>query len=93
MVCQVYQGSVFLGNEDCIEICTGREFYDRLIPQLLNFLLFFKALHIHPNDKAITYNIAMIQQKSAELLFSISVSKRTLKDLEEVVAQATHAQK
>jgi RNA polymerase-associated protein CTR9 len=55
--------------------------------------LFFQALHVHPNDKAIIYNIAMIQQKSAELLFSISVTKRTLKDLEKVVAQATHAQK
>jgi hypothetical protein len=92
MVCQVYQGSVFLGNEDCIEICAGSECYDPLIPQLIN-ITFFQALHIHPNDKAIIYNIAMIQQKSAELLFSISVTKRTLKDLEKVVAQATHAQK
>lgn len=36
MVCQVYQGSVFPGNEDCVEICTGREYYDPLISQLLN---------------------------------------------------------
>jgi hypothetical protein len=35
----------------------------------------------------------MIQQKSAELLFSINVTKRTLKELEKVIAQATHAQK
>ena len=63
-----------------------------MILPLIN-LTFFKALHIHPNDKAILYNIAMIQQKSAELLFSINVTKRTLKDLQKVIAQATHAQK
>jgi RNA polymerase-associated protein CTR9 len=35
----------------------------------------------------------MIQQKSAELLFSITVAKRTLKDLQKVIDSATHAQK
>ncbi|KNZ74931.1 Tetratricopeptide repeat protein 1 [Termitomyces sp. J132] len=40
------------------------------------------AYHIQPNDKAIVYNIAMIQQKSAEMLFAISPAKRTLKDLQ-----------
>lgn len=52
-----------------------------------------KALHIQPNDKAILYNIAMIQQKSAEMLFTIDPSKRTLKDLRHVINQAAHAQK
>jgi len=52
-----------------------------------------QALHIHPNDKAIIYNIAMIQQKFAELLFSINVAKRTLKDLQKAIDSATHAQK
>lgn len=52
-----------------------------------------QALHIHPSDKAILYNIAMIQQKSAELLFSINVAKRTLKDLQKVIDSASHAQK
>ncbi|KAH9484994.1 Tetratricopeptide repeat protein 1 [Psilocybe cubensis] len=51
------------------------------------------ALHIHPNDKANVYNVAMIQQKSAELLFSINVAKRTLKDLQKAIDSATHAQK
>jgi hypothetical protein len=92
MVFQVYQGSIFLSNEDCFEICTVRECHTSLILLLIN-IIFFQALHIHPNDKAILYNIAMIQQKSAELLFSVSVTKRTLKDLEKVIAQATHAQK
>jgi RNA polymerase-associated protein CTR9 len=52
-----------------------------------------QALNIQPWDKAIVYNIAMIQQKSAEMLFTISPAKRTLKDLERVIEQAAHAQK
>ncbi|KAF8585877.1 RNA polymerase II-associated protein [Ramaria rubella] len=51
------------------------------------------ALHLQPNDKAVLYNIAMIQQKAAELLFSISPSKRTLEDLKHAIDQAVHAQK
>jgi RNA polymerase-associated protein CTR9 len=39
------------------------------------------------------YNIAMIQQKSAELLFSVNVTKRTLKDLQKTIDSAAHAQK
>lgn len=39
------------------------------------------------------YNIAMIQQKSAELLFSLQPGKRTLADLERGIARAMHAQK
>ncbi|KAH9956945.1 RNA polymerase II-associated protein [Lactifluus volemus] len=52
-----------------------------------------KALHIQPADKAIVYNIAMIQQKSAELLFSLAPGKRTLADLQRGIARAMHAQK
>ncbi|KAN0116355.1 RNA polymerase [Russula decolorans] len=52
-----------------------------------------KALHIQPVDKAVVYNIAMIQQKSAELLFSLTPAKRTLADLERGIARAVHAQK
>ncbi|KAH9053217.1 RNA polymerase II-associated protein [Lactarius vividus] len=52
-----------------------------------------KALHIQPVDKAIVYNIAMIQQKSAELLFSLPPTKRTLAELQRGIAHATHAQK
>jgi len=54
---------------------------------------YLQAFHIHPNDKAIMYNIAMIQQKSAELLFSVKVTKRTLKDLQKTIDSAAHAQK
>ncbi|KAL0956914.1 hypothetical protein HGRIS_003018 [Hohenbuehelia grisea] len=52
-----------------------------------------RALHIQPNDKAVAYNIGMIQQKSAEMLFAIPPSKRTLKDLKRAIDQAGHAQK
>ena len=52
-----------------------------------------QALHIQPADKAVVYNIAMIQQKSAELLFSLPPAKRSLADLERGIARAVHAQK
>ncbi|KAF7790039.1 hypothetical protein EIP86_000988 [Pleurotus ostreatoroseus] len=51
------------------------------------------AFHLHPHDKAILYNIAMIEQKSAELLTALAPAKRTLKDLERATQQASHAQK
>ncbi|KAF8070705.1 RNA polymerase II-associated protein [Lyophyllum atratum] len=51
------------------------------------------AYHIQPNDKAIVYNIAMIQQKAAEMLFAISAAKRSLRDLQRVIDQAAHAQR
>lgn len=35
----------------------------------------------------------MIQQKAAEMLFSIAPTKRTLKDLQGAIQQAGHAQK
>jgi RNA polymerase-associated protein CTR9 len=52
-----------------------------------------QALHLQPNDKAVLYNIAMIQQKAAELLFSISLSKRSLEELKHAIDQAGNAQK
>ncbi|EMD33781.1 hypothetical protein CERSUDRAFT_117863 [Gelatoporia subvermispora B] len=52
-----------------------------------------KAYHLHPWDKAILYNIAMIQQKAAEMLLSVPPAKRSLKELERAIEQAGHAQK
>ncbi|KAF6763213.1 RNA polymerase II-associated protein [Ephemerocybe angulata] len=52
-----------------------------------------QAYHLHPSDKIPLYNTAMIQQKAAEMLFSLPPAKRTLKDLQRVIDQATHAQK
>ncbi|KAG9103027.1 hypothetical protein FRC06_000428 [Ceratobasidium sp. 370] len=52
-----------------------------------------RALHIAPLDKSIVYNIAMIEQKAAEMLFSLPPDKRSLVDLESAVQHAGHAQK
>ncbi|KAF8637305.1 hypothetical protein AX16_010835 [Volvariella volvacea WC 439] len=51
-----------------------------------------QALHLHPNDKAVVYNIAMIEQKTMELMFGIKPIKRTLKDLQRAIEQGNHAQ-
>ncbi|WVQ89256.1 hypothetical protein IAS59_003009 [Cryptococcus gattii] len=50
-----------------------------------------EAMHIHPADRAILYNIAMIQQKAAEMLFSLDSSKRTLEELTIALKQAQQA--
>ncbi|CCL99651.1 uncharacterized protein FIBRA_01671 [Fibroporia radiculosa] len=52
-----------------------------------------KAYHLHPFDKATLYNIAMIQQKAAEMLSSVPPAKRSLKDLQRAIEQASNAQK
>lgn len=50
-------------------------------------------MHIQPSDRAILYNIAMIQQKAAEMLLSLEPSKRTSEELQAAVLQAQHAAK
>jgi len=50
-------------------------------------------MHIQPSDRAILYNIAMIQQKSAELLFSLEPSKRTSEELKVAIDHAQQAVK
>ena len=52
-----------------------------------------QALHLQPSDKAIVYNIAMIEQKAAEMLFAVNPSKRSLVDMQRAIDQAGHAQK
>lgn len=39
------------------------------------------------------YNVAMIQQKAAELLFGLPPAKRSLNDLSRAITQATLAQR
>jgi RNA polymerase-associated protein CTR9 len=39
------------------------------------------------------YNIAMIEQKAAELLLSVPPAKRSLNELQRAIEQASHAQK
>ncbi|KAJ3802188.1 RNA polymerase II-associated protein [Lentinula aff. detonsa] len=78
-------------------LCLCRSWYakamkDQSYPSIRPALRYAQtALHIQPNDKAILYNIAMIQQKSAEMLFSLPPAKRTLKDLQRVIDMAQHA--
>ncbi|QRW15871.1 RNA polymerase II-associated protein [Rhizoctonia solani] len=52
-----------------------------------------RASHLAPTDKSIVYNIAMIEQKAAEMLFALPPDKRTLVDLESAVQHAGHSQK
>jgi hypothetical protein len=92
VVRESYERPIFCGYQECAQICTSC----KSISLFAYFVVdhhHTQALHIHPSDKAILYNIAMIQQKSAELLFSIKVAKRTLKDLQKVIDSASHAQK
>ncbi|KAJ3844010.1 RNA polymerase II-associated protein [Lentinula raphanica] len=80
-------------------LCLCRSWYakamkDQSYPSIQTALKYAQtALHIQPNDKAILYNIAMIQQKSAEMLFQLPPAKRTLKDLQRVIDMAQHAHK
>ena len=50
-------------------------------------------MHIQPSDRAILYNIAMIQQKAAEMLFALEPAKRTLDELRIALKQAQQAAK
>ncbi|THH04202.1 hypothetical protein EW145_g5695 [Phellinidium pouzarii] len=52
-----------------------------------------RALHIAPHEKSNVYNLAMIEQKAAEMLFATAPAKRTLTDLKHAVEQGAHAQK
>ncbi|EIW83541.1 RNA polymerase II-associated protein [Coniophora puteana RWD-64-598 SS2] len=51
------------------------------------------ARALEPEDKATTYNIAVIQQKAAELLFNIPPAKRSVAELEEAIEQAKQGNK
>ena len=65
----------------------------RVSPLHRAFIIISQALHLQPNDKAVLYNIAMIQQKAAELLFSINPSKRSLDEVKRAIDQAGQALK
>jgi hypothetical protein len=99
MVRQGKQGTVIRIDDNRIAIYTKSMIARFLWPEVVvadicryDFLC-VQALHIQPADKAVIYNIAMIQQKSAELLFSLPPAKRTLAELERGIARAVHAQK
>ncbi|KII92703.1 hypothetical protein PLICRDRAFT_51061 [Plicaturopsis crispa FD-325 SS-3] len=87
------------GHNPSVLLCLCRSWYakankDQSFTAMNTALRYAQqALHIQPNDKATVYNIAMIQQKAAEMLFSVKPSKRTLKDMQRAIEQAGHAQK
>ncbi|TFK74286.1 RNA polymerase II-associated protein [Pluteus cervinus] len=67
---------------------------DQSYPSMNTALQYVReAQTLHPSDKATTYNIAMIQQKSAEMLFAMKPANRTLKDLQQVIENANDAQR
>lgn len=79
-------------------LCLSRSWYakankDQLYASMTTSLKYAQqALHIRPGDKATLYNIATIEQKSAQMLFAIPPNKRTMVDLRQAIAQAEHAQ-
>ncbi|KAJ7167486.1 RNA polymerase II-associated protein [Mycena filopes] len=89
----------YAGHNIPVLLCLCRSWYakatkDQSFVAMSNALRYAQmALHIQPNDKAVVYNIAMIQQKSAEMLFSLPTTKRSLKDLRRSIDHAQNAQK
>lgn len=56
-------------------------------------IISIQALHLNPQDKAVLYNIAMIMQKAAEMMFALPPAKRQVKDLQRAIGQGSQAQK
>ncbi|KAJ6465111.1 RNA polymerase II-associated protein [Mycena vitilis] len=89
----------YAGHNVPVLLCLCRSWYakaakDQSFPAMSTALRYAQlALHIQPNDKAVIYNIAMIQQKSAEMLFGLPTKRRTLKDLQRSIGLALNAQK
>ncbi|BEI92846.1 uncharacterized protein CcaverHIS019_0504740 [Cutaneotrichosporon cavernicola] len=50
-----------------------------------------RAMHLQPSDRAILYNIAMIQQKAAEIMLGLEPSRRMLDELKLALKRATEA--
>lgn len=55
-------------------------------------MLNLQAQQIVPSDKSIRYNIAVIEQKASELVFSLPVAKRTIEEVHEALDHANQAQ-
>ncbi|KAG1753343.1 hypothetical protein EDB19DRAFT_1892715 [Suillus lakei] len=72
-------GSAYLNMGHCYH---AQDEFDRAIETSVRFYSGHNVSVLLCFDKVILYNIAMIQQKAAELLFGLSPSKCTLKDLE-----------
>ncbi|KAJ7646672.1 RNA polymerase II-associated protein [Roridomyces roridus] len=89
----------YKGQNVPVLLCLCRSWYakatkDQSFPAMSTALRYAQmALHIQSNDKAVMYNIAMIQQKSVEMLFGLPTNKRTLKDLKRAIEHGNNAQK
>jgi RNA polymerase-associated protein CTR9 len=79
-------------------LCLTRSWYakankDQSFSAITAALGFARAAQaLAPADKSVTYNIAMLEQKAAELLFGVAPAKRSLADLTGAIEQASHAQ-
>ncbi|TFK54552.1 RNA polymerase II-associated protein [Heliocybe sulcata] len=86
------------GHNVTVLMCLCRSWYAKSIKdqsfQAMNTALRYaqQALHLQPNDKVTLYNIAMIQQKAAEMMFALPTTKRSLQELERAIEHAGHAQ-
>lgn len=58
---------------------------------MLLLIIWVQAMHLQPSDRAILFNIAMIQQKAAEMLFALEPAKRTSEELKMGLEQAQQA--
>ena len=85
------QGPVVHRDEYCTPICSDSGYTVCIC--ILPLTIGPQALHLNPHDKAILYNIAMIMQKAAEMMFSLPPGKRQIKDLQQAIDQGSRAQK
>lgn len=87
------------GQNTSVMMCLSRAWYAKATRDQ-SFVAMKTALHLaqtaqmlSPGDKSIKYNIAVIEQRAAEMVFSLPVSKRTLEELQEALDLATNAQR
>lgn len=54
-------------------------------------MLGIQACQVKPHDKTTLYNIAMIQQKGAEIVLNLEPDQRSLHEVQQVFGQAKSA--
>ncbi|KIM30492.1 hypothetical protein M408DRAFT_15487 [Serendipita vermifera MAFF 305830] len=87
------------GENASVLMCLSRAWYakasrDQSFASMRTALHFAQqAQKIVPGDKSIRYNIAVIGQRAAELVFSLNTAKRTLEELQQAQEYATNAQR
>ncbi|KAG8841217.1 hypothetical protein FRB91_005238 [Serendipita sp. 411] len=87
------------GPATTILMCLSRAWYSKatrdqsFVSMKTSLQLSQMAQANSPWDKSIRYNIVVIEQRAAEMVFNLGVSKRTMSELREAVALASHAQR